>query len=306
MPNSIPKSEKTFYLSSVVKLDQENTDLPTKFEGVAYSGSAVDGGVLIDLATTQIAESLPLLFQHEHDEVIGFISSVSNDGATLKVSGVLFSDIDETAAGIAKKAFRGATYQMSIGIFDFDFETISKGTTKINNRDFEAPVSVLRNGVVREVSIVSLGADRFTNASFFSAIKKEGNNNMTDTVKIDSVETKAVLPDNKVLELSAKLDEWKTRAIAAESALSNERAATRKSAVLSLFKSLGRQITDSQEKMYISLSQEVFEQLSSDLLSIAKRPLPLNLMQEQAIGDTVPKETGLDTASIYSVRRGGK
>ena len=54
--------------------------LPSRFDGVAYSGAVIESmGVVIDLATTQVADRLPLLSEHDRERIVGVIERSSPD-----------------------------------------------------------------------------------------------------------------------------------------------------------------------------------------------------------------------------------
>ena len=145
--------------------------LPTRLEGVAYSGGIVAAlGLVIDLASTTVADRMPLLLEHGRQNIVGAITKATIEGGALTVEGRLFSDIPgSTAEKIGQLAQRGAPYQMSVGLFDFTESTIPLGqVATVNSRTVGGPATVLRNGVVREVSIVTLGADPQAKARLFS------------------------------------------------------------------------------------------------------------------------------------------
>lgn len=144
--------------------------LPQRFSGTAYSGGLVpEFGVVIDLASTTYKPRLPLLDSHMRRDVVGVIEQASTTAAKMVVSGRLFSDMPGSPAErIAQLAQRGAPFEMSVGLFAFTSEVIPAGrSVMVNGKSFDGPVTVLRNGQVREVSIVTLGADADTDAAFF-------------------------------------------------------------------------------------------------------------------------------------------
>lgn len=146
-----------------------------QFSGLAYGGGLVPspfgmGNVVIDLATLAAGAPLPLLNMHDHAAIVGKVASVTNDGWQLTDAGELFSDFDPTAQGIAQRAGRGIPFQQSVGVYDFREEEIRAGqSVNINGRSFIGPLTILRNGTVREISICPLGADATTSAAIFNA-----------------------------------------------------------------------------------------------------------------------------------------
>ncbi len=162
---------KTIQLESLIsfRASTAGTALPSKFTGTAYSGGLIPShGAVIDLSTTVVARRLPLLDSHVRSDIIGVVSATNVSGE-LVVSGSLFSDLaGSSAERIAARAVRGAPYQMSVGLFDYREVFLQAGQTmRVNGRDFTGPLTVLQSGTVREVSIVTLGADPQATAQFF-------------------------------------------------------------------------------------------------------------------------------------------
>lgn len=173
--------------------------LPAKFSGVAYSGGFVPGyGVVIDLATTEFAQKMPLLANHDHTLMIGVVSEGNKDNGRMSVAGALFSDIaGSRAEQIAQFAQRGMPFQMSVGLFGYNELYVPAGKSEqVNGQEFQGPVTVLRGGRVREVSVVALGADPNTEAQFFNA----HTNTHQETYSMDLTALTA-----RVAELTAEL-----------------------------------------------------------------------------------------------------
>ena len=144
--------------------------LPTRVEGIAYSGGIVPTlGVVIDLASTIVADRLPLLHEHGREAIVGAITRATITGGTLLVEGKLFSDIaGSLAEKIGQLAQRGAPFQMSVGLFGYAEEVVRAGqVVTVNGATVAGPVTVLRRGTVREVSLVTLGADPSAVARLF-------------------------------------------------------------------------------------------------------------------------------------------
>jgi hypothetical protein len=156
-------------LHSPLQLASAGGGLPSTFKGTAYSGGLVpDFGVVIDMATTTYNARLPLLNSHMRSDVVGVIEQAAERAGAMIVAGRLFSDMPGSAAErIAQLAQRGVPFEMSVGLYSYTAETVGAGkTVVVNGRTFAGPVNVLRNGQVREVSIVTLGADPRTTADF--------------------------------------------------------------------------------------------------------------------------------------------
>lgn len=150
--------------------------LPSTFSGTAYSGGFVpDYGVVIDMASTTYNRRLPLLSEHWRGNIIGVIEQASTVDHQMQVAGKLFSDMEGSRAQeIAQLAKRGVPFEMSVGLYNFTSEYVPEGkSVTVNGKSFTGPVRVLRNGQVREVSIVTLGADPRTESKFFTASEGE-------------------------------------------------------------------------------------------------------------------------------------
>lgn len=254
------KNPSNIVLTAPLQLAQgEGGALPTKFSGTAYSGGFVPGyGVVIDLSTTEFAQKMPLLANHDHTMMIGVIDEGNKDGGKMSVSGALFSDIaGSRAEQIAQFAQRGMPFQMSVGLFGFNELYVPAGKSEqVNGQEFQGPVTVLRGGKVREVSVVALGADPNTEAQFFNAqsITQQENSSMdlnaltarvaeltsqlaaatastqaaieaavsAERTRIQSIEAQAI-PGHEALILSLKFDGKSTAGDAAIAVLAAER-----------------------------------------------------------------------------------
>lgn len=164
----------TLRLSAPLTLRAAPTDtkLPSRFTGIAYSGELMPSfGAVVDLDSTTVPAQMALLSEHERTNIIGLVETTSKANNRLIVGGTLYSDMAGSAAEkIAQLAARGFGFQMSVGLFHYSEEYVPQGVTaRVNGRNIPGPVTVLRNGKVRECSIVALGADPNTNAVFFGA-----------------------------------------------------------------------------------------------------------------------------------------
>lgn len=301
------------YLTAPLALDAPAAadQLPRAFSGLAYSGGIVDEWgerVIIDLDSTAFESGMPLLFQHRHEAMIGSITAAGREADGLRVSGELFSDIDDTAASVARKAQRGARYQMSVGLYEPRVERLDKPeqSVTVNGRVFTGPGFVLRDGRVREVSIVALGADRQTNAQFFSAGSPRPSTPEEPAMPDPNPDLQARVDalQAQVTDLSTQLQAATERATSAEKALADERTAARTFAVRQLFAELGREATDEAIKPYVALSAEAFDAVARDLRAMKPRAGE-HLFQEHATGEAgaTPPAKLLSASEIYAQRR---
>lgn len=156
-------------LHGPLTLAAAGTALPSRFSGVAYSGGFVpDYGLVIDLSSTTFKQRMPLLNSHWRSDIVGVVEQAANKDGAMTVAGRLFSDMAGSAAErIAQLAQRGAPFEMSVGLYAFAEDAVPAGkSANVNGQVFNGPLNVLRNGQVREVSIVTLGADPRTEARF--------------------------------------------------------------------------------------------------------------------------------------------
>jgi hypothetical protein len=267
------------YLTADIELaaqDSGDKPTPTKFQGIAYSGGHIPSrNAVIDLDSTRITDSMPVLASHDHTarSVIGVVQSTEKNGA-LKVYGELFSDCDEQAVAIATKSKRGIKYQMSMALFEALSESIPEGkSVNVNGRSFKGPINVLRNGITREVSVVTLGADPATSLTLLSANSHHEEGSMDKELEA------------RVEELEAKLEAEKTRADNAEKELKEHRLSVRQGQVKALFKEVGREFKEDDAAAYMEMSEAAFTAVAEDFRKL-KSKAPAYLFEEQAKGST--------------------
>ena len=289
------------------------------FSGVAYSGGLVEDWyypVVIDLATTKLASRMPLLFAHERDKNIGAVTTAEID-SRITVGGKVFSDIDDIAKSVVDKADRGAEYQMSIGIFRTKTQFYDVGEeVEVNGKKFSGPVAVMRNGLVREVSVLPLGADDETNAQFFSALPKPKSENSGSETGDSNMPTIEELT-SQVAELTKKVKSYSddlaaaiTRAEEAEQKIEDAKLKARKDAVENLFKTVGQEYDDDTIAPILEMSDAAFGVFATSLKKANERKLPKGLFRETATDEPgeggIPskdKEASLNVIDIYARRR---
>lgn len=243
--------------------DAAAPDAPARFSGELYTGAAVMGNVYVDLATLSVAPSVPVLYQHDAARVVGLFGAIHNDQQALRVTGELFSDADADARAIAAKARRGMRWQMSMGVFDYSCEDIPAGRAfSVNGREATGPAVVLRRGLLREGSIVALGADDATSATFFSTRAKrpaspEGAS-MPTQAEYDEIKAKLDAASAQAAQLSADNAALKASAQAAQ-------AAQQLADIKALFADLGRAYSEEAAKPYAALDGAAFAALAADL-----------------------------------------
>lgn len=183
-----------------------------KIKGIAYSGGVIKQhgpfeNLIIDLSTTKIAKpKTPILRDHQMSLIAGQ-GQLSIKDNQLLLEGNL-SDKTPVGKEIIDLAQDGFEWEMSVGIFDFDIQEVTN--EEVNGIKLEKGV-VFRNGIIREVSLLSLGADMDTKAEVFNYKKGE----QMDEIKFSKEEYKKLLlacacgGDTKPEKLAEEVEEKK-------------------------------------------------------------------------------------------------
>lgn len=153
-----------------------------RVKGLAYSGGKINLGwgmpIVVDLAGMQIPTNVPLLANHDNSTFsrIGLIAPVIRNNE-LHFDGEIVSQ-SGTAKGIAEQAKADAPWQTSIGAEVLEAKKIDAGeSVTINGQVFSGPLYHLKSTVLREVSVVAIGADSATYMQIAASFKFTGNIN---------------------------------------------------------------------------------------------------------------------------------
>lgn len=288
------KTSEPLYLSAATSFDGgEDAGIePGLFSSVIYNGGPVFGGsVYVDIETLTIEPFVPVLADHDPTRPVGVFSSIAKSGQQIKADGMLFLSEDDQAKAIYAKAKRGMKWQMSMGVFDCTFDDIPPGKQiTINGRDAVGPFTVLRNGSLREGSIVALGADKTTTTQFFSqraapTLEKEGVD-MPTQAEFDELKT-------QVAALVAQLAEKDAALLAASKA-------QREGEVKELFAAIGREYSPEKSAPYVALSADSFAAIAADLKA-HKPALPANL-SASAFGASGAVQASAENPLIAAMR----
>lgn len=259
--------------------------------GVAYSGGIITDHphfdrIAFDLASTTVNTPIPLLFCHDHDEAVGVITTAVIDTA-IRIESNLFTGIDETADEIANKADAGMPWQLSVGIWPGEITEIKAGTSiNLNGATVTGPLIIFKNNTIREISVVTLGADSNTNANVFTATLPE-DNNMPDQNTDNSAALAQLEAENATLkvanaELTQKINEFSAQQKTAK--------------VKALFLTLGRDYTDDAAQPYLDLTDTQFSAIEKDLIANKPNQAPSYLFSAQA-------QTGAETSQDSAAKR---
>lgn len=141
--------------------------------GVAIPEPAVDANgnvyqkgtklpVVVDLSTAILDQNIPIFYNHDPTCRIGHTESVRTDGKTLQIDGILESN-NRWNQEIVQASATGAKWQASIGSGMIDVNQkrlVNYGeTVTVNGQTLSGPFTLLSNLRVREISVVSAGAD---------------------------------------------------------------------------------------------------------------------------------------------------
>jgi len=257
---------------------QGEGDARARVAGVINGGGAIKDFIrpfVLDMASIKVADNLPILYQHDHRKVIGKAEVVRNDGRSLRLDdGYLLDDIDDTAAEIRAKMEAGIAYQMSPGIYDFNVERVEAGNqVDVNGRTFHGPISIYRNGIVREVSIVILGADADTSAVLLSLDGESQPPNPPEGDMPDNTQAMERL-QAEVAKLKQQLEAANQERDQLKQQLEAQMQSARLAAVRDLFDTLKREFSEDAAKPYLALSDEQFEALRKDMLALAAPSKP--------------------------------
>ena len=134
--------------------------------GTAYTGGGMRlpgwrHPVVVDLSGMEIPETVPLLTNHENrtDARVGMVRA-KVAGGSLEIEGDIVSD-GEAANGIVAQCRAGADWQLSIGA-DVRESELVKADREVNGQAAAAPFYLVSKSVLREVSVVAVGADQST------------------------------------------------------------------------------------------------------------------------------------------------
>ena len=174
-PNGFPDIPKTIQaVAADGKVDfvmgaADEGDAPAqrRINMVAYTGGAMNVGfgvpVYIDLQGLHISEKpTPLMLNHERgiDAIFGQTDSVKIERGQVIASGPVLG-VGEDASRVVALADAGFAWQASIGVEIQSRQYIRRGEiAKVNGKSVKGAALIVRRGSLREISVVSIGADQ--------------------------------------------------------------------------------------------------------------------------------------------------
>lgn len=201
-------------LISAAEVEIQATGKPPAVTIVAYTGGLMTvpswGVVAIDLAGVDAsADQVSILADHDASlrGIVGHGRAVIANGKLL-VQGTL-TPSTEAARQVIDLARGGFRFQASVGVTPVDYERIRAGeTVEVNGRAVKAPASgftLVRAGVLREVSIVALAADRGTSVAI-AAQQKDHDMTDTETLTPEQIRADAVAETKRITGIRKACD----------------------------------------------------------------------------------------------------
>lgn len=160
---------KPLTLTTKLTLTASEGSKPRRFSMLAYSGGIlpVEGfehPVVVDLSGLEILGDIPILIDHTKsvEATLGLTDTIENDGRSLRLSGRITGQ-SGIANQVLAQADAGQQWQASIGARTIETEDIPAGkAVSVNGQTFVGPVIVARKAVLRETSVLPMGADTST------------------------------------------------------------------------------------------------------------------------------------------------
>lgn len=286
--------KKPIYLSAALTPATNDCTNNRVFSGVAYTGAMIENhgwlsNVIIDIDTMTIAPDLKLLLEHDTTQVIGTATAVKQDGKVL-VTGLLLNAIDDDAQSVCQKAQAGINWQLSVGLYDYQQQDLIEGQSDVvNGLTVEYPATILRNAVLREVSVVALGADGATSFAIFSKFQQPQEDSR--------MEVKTLQDENTALK--AQLEATNAELATLKTEFAAKQLEARTNEVKALFAAVGKEATEDAIKPYLGIDSASFAVVSADMQALKPKVNPALFAATQQPAD----KTAFDFGSVYGKSR---
>lgn len=144
-----------------------------RFSMLAYTGAPVDSALMpmvVDLAGMEFADRMPILVNHDADQIAGMADSIEVRDGQLFLEGDIYDD-EEAGAKALRLSGRGFPWQASMGFAIDEVEPIGDDEEReVNGRKVAGPAMVATRSRLMESSFVPLGRDPATSAAAFAAV----------------------------------------------------------------------------------------------------------------------------------------
>lgn len=220
----MPKATKTqttkpqvYLLSDVTVAPSKDGTATRQFSGVANSGKPFNyygARVIVDLENLSFADKVPALVEHERSKRAGF-GTLSVKNNQLMINGTLLDN--DFGNEVADDADAGFPWQMSAHVIAENEENLTGNSTAVvNGQTVTAPITILRNCRIPEVSFTPTGVDSETSAVILG---DDGNNHLsTPTPKDNTMTLDEALAKIKELEDADKAKDERIKALEDENA----------------------------------------------------------------------------------------
>ena len=144
-----------------------------RFSMLAHTGVPVSrgffGSMVFDLAGIEAGAKVPILMNHDDNQIVGFAdtSKVTEDGLVLE--GVILTE-EEAGARVQRLSKSGFPFQASIGVQPIKTEDLDAGSKiELNGQEVSGPATIVRRARLLESSFLPAGADGNTSAVALAA-----------------------------------------------------------------------------------------------------------------------------------------
>lgn len=193
-------------LLSAAEVEIQASGKPPSVTIVAYTGGLMAvpgwGPVVLDLAGIDASvEQVGILADHDATlkGIVGHGKAVVAGGRLL-VQGII-TPSTEAARQVVELARAGFRFQASVGVTPSDYERVRPGElVQVNGRPIKAPASgftLVKASVLKEVSIVAIGADANTSVAI-AAKGKEKSMSSENTVTVEQVRADALAETHRI------------------------------------------------------------------------------------------------------------
>lgn len=192
----------------VYEVPEQDGDKPVKCTGVAYSGGSFSQWwsalpCYMDLAGMKLADQICIIYNHEYTPECRLgITEVKNDGKTLTIDGEF--DTGNILAQSIIRAGKKFNWQLSIGAENSKVESIPENYTEtLNGNKVNGPALIVRESILREVSIVAIGADAKTSMEIKASLMEPESEVEPE---VEQAVTKAVAETEQAIEINQSVE----------------------------------------------------------------------------------------------------
>jgi len=163
---------KKLNLTATINLKANASGRPRRFSILAYSGGPlIVGGfkypVICDLTAMEWEKDIPILIDHQNtvSTTLGITDSIDNDGSRVVLAGPV-TGASPLALQVIAQSDAGHGWEASIGATVLASEDFEIGqSVVVNGREWPGPVTVSRHTLLRETSVLAMGADATTSVN---------------------------------------------------------------------------------------------------------------------------------------------